>query len=190
RDGRLAVAAGKAVRLFDVETGTELPALLHPAPGAVTESVCWHPDGRRLATGCTDRRIHLWDTQTAREVMTPWVDGASGNIVAFHPDGDLLVSRGWGDSSTRVWDTATGRLLLTAPGLGSRFSPDGRLLGHGGEGNRVRLWRLAAGREVRALRRRNTEGQGAFGYPILHPDRRTLATSGPNWLSFFDVVSG
>src|SRR5262249_50713285 len=150
------------------------------APGSSTYSVCWHPDGRRLATGCTDLKFHVWDTQTGREVMTPWADGVGGTMVAFHPDGDLLVSRGWGGWA-RGWDTATGRRLLTAPGLGNRFSQDGRLLGAGWEGNRVRLWRLAAGRELRALRRRNAEGQEAIGYPILHPDGRTLAAgSGAN----------
>jgi serine/threonine protein kinase/WD40 repeat protein len=190
KDGRLAVAAGNAVRLFDVDTEKELPALRHTASGAVTESVCWHPDGRRLATGCTDLRIHIWDTQTASEVMTPWVVGFDGNMVAFHPDGDLLVSRGF-DTTTRVWDAATGRLLLSAPGLGGLFSQDGRLLGYGVEGNRVRLWRLAAGRELRALRRRNAEGPEGLSAPILYPDgRRLAASSGANWLSFFDAVSG
>jgi serine/threonine protein kinase len=63
KDGRLAVAAGNAVRLFDVDTGAELPALRLKAPEAGITSVCWHPDGRRLASGCTDLRIHIWDTQ-------------------------------------------------------------------------------------------------------------------------------
>jgi serine/threonine protein kinase/WD40 repeat protein len=190
KDGRLAVAAGNAVRLFDVDTEKELPALRHTASGAVTESVCWHPDGRRLATGCTDLKIHIWDTQSASEVMTPWVVGFDGNMVDFHPDGDLLVSRGF-DLMTRFWDMATGRMLLAVPGLGGRFSQDGRLLGFGLEGNRVRLWRLAAGRELRALRRCNAEDQEAPSSPILHPDGRTMsASSGANWLSFFDAVSG
>jgi WD40 repeat protein len=121
--------------------------------------------------------------------MTPWWDGAAGNMVAFHPDGDLLVSRGF-EGATRVWDAATGRLLLTSPDLGGRFSPDGRLFGYGLEGNRLRLWGLAAGRELRSLRRRNAESQETIYSPIFHPDGRTLAAGGSNWLSFFDAVSG
>ena len=54
---RLAVACGNAVQLFDTDTGKELPALRHPA--AVTHTdLTWHPDGRRLAAGCNDRKIH------------------------------------------------------------------------------------------------------------------------------------
>src|SRR5262249_36319608 len=49
RDGRLAVACGNAVQLFDADTGKELPALRHPAAVTWTDSVAWHPDGRRLA---------------------------------------------------------------------------------------------------------------------------------------------
>src|SRR5262249_45266994 len=52
RDGRLAVACGNAVQLFDADTGKELPALRHAAVVTWTSSVAWHPDGRRLAAGC------------------------------------------------------------------------------------------------------------------------------------------
>jgi WD40 repeat protein len=187
RDGRLAAAVGAAVRLFDVETGAELPALHPPVgPGTVTDSVSWHPDGRRLAIGCTDFRIHIWDTQTVRAFMAPWTDTIGGAGVAFHPDGELLVSSGSG-ATTRVWDVATGRLLLTAPAAGGRFSRDGRLLGYSVDGSRVRLWRLAAGRELRALRRRHAEPQEVIRPPVLHPDGRTLIVGAADWLTFFDV---
>src|SRR5262249_6008378 len=152
KDGRLAGAAGDAVRLFDVDTGKELPALHRAAPGPGPHHVCWHPDGRRLAAVYLDRKIHIWDTQTASEVAAPWLAAHYETRVAYNPAGDLLVGRSsWG---TRVWDAATGRHLLTVPdSYGSRFSQDGQLLGWSWEGTRVRLWRLAAGHELRVLRR-------------------------------------
>ncbi len=179
KDGRLAVAAGNVVQLFDVDAEKESPPLRHPT---LAGSVCWHPDGRRLATGCADAKIRVWDTKTAVEVMTPWVDAAAK--VAFNPEGDLLVSR-----DAKIWDATTGRLLLTLPGVRGKFSQDG-LLGHSREGNKVRLWRLADGRELRALRGRKADSPEEFVNPTLHPDGRTLAGSSFNWLSFFDVVSG
>ena len=62
RDGRVAVTAGNRVRLFDADTGREPPPL---DQGHEVHTVAWHPDGRRLATGCDDRRIRIWDAAAA-----------------------------------------------------------------------------------------------------------------------------
>jgi serine/threonine protein kinase/WD40 repeat protein/tetratricopeptide (TPR) repeat protein len=191
RDGRLAVACGNAVQLIDADTGKELPALRHPATVKYTVTVAWHPDGRRLAAGCNDRKIHLWDTETATEVMPSWTGHTvDGMRVAFNHAGDRLVSLDWG-RQTRLWDAATGRMLLTMPGaFGLQFSPDDRLLGPATSGNKIRLWRLAPGRELRVLRCRNAGSLETINSPVVHADGRTLAACGPHWLSFFDLASG
>jgi len=189
-DGRLAVAAGNAVRLFDVDSGKELPALRHASPVRGMASIAWHPDGHRLVTACNDFRLHLWDTRTATEVMPPLVDGHEGLFVAFNPTGDLLLREGYG-SQTRIWDVATGRQLLkSAWKVGHGFSRDGRLLGVGAEGNKVRVSRLADGRELRVLRRRNAGPLERLITAVLHPDGRTLAAGDPHRLTFFDLTSG
>src|SRR5262249_16037821 len=106
RESRLALACRNAgVRLFDVDTGAEPPALRHPPGVTWTFSVAWHPDGRRLAAGCNDRKIHLWDTETGTEVMPPWVgNSANGSFVYFNHEGDRLGSNDWA-ALARVWDT-------------------------------------------------------------------------------------
>jgi serine/threonine protein kinase/WD40 repeat protein len=196
-DSRLAVASNAGVRLFDVDNGSELPVLRHP-PGVLwAYSVAWHPDGRRLAAGCNDRKIHLWDTETGTEVMPPWVgDAADGSIVAFNRDGDRLGSRDW-TGLARVWDTATGRLLLTAPGFSWHFSPTDGLHGYGIEGTKVKLWRLAAGRELRVLRRPNADSLERIHTPVVHADGRMVAAGSfydyhpdRSWLCFFDLWTG
>jgi eukaryotic-like serine/threonine-protein kinase len=191
RDDRLAVACGNAVQLFDADTGRELAALRQPAPVSYIFSVAWHPDGRRLAAGCNDRKIHLWDTETATEVMSPWTGHTADGIrVAFNHAGDRLVSLDWG-GQTRLWDAATGRMLLTMPGaFGLQFSPDDRLLGPATSGNKIRLWRLAPGRELSVLRRRNAGSLEPINFPVVHADGRTLAACSSRWLSFFDLASG
>jgi WD40 repeat protein len=192
RDSRLALAQRNAgVRLFDVDTGAELPALRHPPGVTWTYSVAWHPDGRRLAAGCNDRKIHLWDTETGREVMPPWVgNAADGSIVAFNHAGDRLGSNDW-SGLARVWDTATGRLLLAGPVFLWHFSPTDRLHGYFYEGTKVKLWRLAAGRELRVLRRRNADSLERIHSPVVHADGRILAASaGGDHLCFFDLSTG
>jgi WD40 repeat protein len=188
RDDRLAVACHNVVQLFDSDSGEELPALRHPAE---VTSLAWHPDGRRLATGCSDRKIHLWDTQSAVEVMPPWpghmVDGI---VVAFNHAGDRMISSDWG-LQTRLWDTATGRMLLTFPGnLGFQFSPDDSLLGCGISGNDVKVSQLATGRELRVLRRRQAGSGENIHSPVVHADGRTLAVGTADWLCFFDLSNG
>ncbi len=81
RDGRLAVASGNAVRLFDTDTGKELPTLRDSKAVTRIWYLTWHPDGRRLAVGCSDRKIHHWDTQTATEVMSPWTGHTADGMI-------------------------------------------------------------------------------------------------------------
>ncbi len=185
---RLAVACGNAVQLFDTDTGKELPALRHPAPVTQTSFLAWHPDGRRLAAACNDRKIHLWDTQAAIEVMPPWRGHtADGLIMAFNHAGDRLASTDW-SGQARLWDAVTGRPLLPMPCFG-QFSSDG-LFGPGYSGNKIRLWRLADGRELRVLRPRNAGSLENVYSPVVHADGRTLAADTRDQLCFFDLGSG
>jgi serine/threonine protein kinase/WD40 repeat protein len=189
RDRRLAVAGGSSVRLYDTPSGRELPAL-HSATVDWTHSVAWHPDGRRLAAGCSDRKIHLWDTATGVEATPPWTHGDEDLRLAFNHAGDRLVSKGHGYHS-RLWDTTTGRLLLEMPGnFGLQFTPDDHLLGPEIRGNQVRLWRVADGRELRLLRSRNPVRFNQLGNPVLHKDGGILAANSEGVLSFFDLDSG
>jgi WD40 repeat protein len=102
REPRLAVVAGGAVRLFDTAGGREFPPLRSPAVTWI-HSVAWHPDGRRLAAGCNDRKIHVWDAETAAEVMSPWADPVVGDgmRVRFNHAGDRLVSADWDGQTGR-----------------------------------------------------------------------------------------
>ncbi|HMF15822.1 MAG TPA: hypothetical protein VKE98_01390, partial [Gemmataceae bacterium] len=190
RDNRLAAACGNVVQIFETDTGRELPRLRHPT-GMRTSSVAWHPDGRRLATGSYDRKIRIWDTETATEVMPPWVGHTLEGIrLTFNRAGDRLVSHDWG-IQTRLWDVATGRMLLTLPDVfGGQFSPDDSLFGFGRSGNKLQLYRVVGGRELRVLRRRYADSLERISYPVVHADGRTVAASGDNWLSFFNLATG
>jgi WD40 repeat protein len=190
RDSRLALARRNAgVEVFDVDTGAQLPELRQPPDVTWTYSVAWHPDGRHIAAGCNDRKIHVWDTETGSEAMLPWTGHtADGIYVTFNRAGDRLVSNDWSGQS-RLWDTATGRTLLKLSGyFGMQFSVDD-VLGYAPSGNKVRIWRVAAGRELRVLRRRNADSRETIYAPVLHADGRTLLAAGHHWLSFFDLLS-
>ena len=63
------------------------------------------PDGSKLAAGCGDATIKLWDLRTQEQHI---LAGHSDQVraVGFAKDGELLVS-GCRDGAVKVWDVAT-----------------------------------------------------------------------------------
>src|SRR5580765_5291704 len=75
--------------------------------------------------------------------------------VALSPDGTLLATGGWVDSTSeiRLWKIANGKLALAIPvgvhGVCSAtFSPDGKLLATGGDDSAVRVWDIKEGKQT------------------------------------------
>jgi WD40 repeat protein/serine/threonine protein kinase len=105
-DGRmLAAASAKDVYIWNLERQEE-PTVLHHGVGAY--SIAFRPETdrmpSRLAVGCSDNTIRLWDLRTANEVAELRGHEAYVHAVAFSPDGTRLVS-GSGDGTVRVWDS-------------------------------------------------------------------------------------
>ena len=78
------------VRLWDAETGACVRTL--QGHGGTVRSVCFSPDGRRLASGSGDRTVRLWDVETGACVRT--LEGDAEYMlwsVCFIPDGRRLA---------------------------------------------------------------------------------------------------
>jgi WD40 repeat protein len=77
------------------------------------------------------------------------------SAIAISPDGRYLAS-GSQDSTVKLWDLASGRLLRTLTGHQSKvlalaISPDGRYLATAGEDGAARIWDVQTGSADRAL---------------------------------------
>ena len=70
--------------------------------GRAVYSVCFSPDGRRLASGSYEGTVRLWDVETGACVRT--LEGHGGPVysVCFSPKGRMGASSS-GDRTVRLW---------------------------------------------------------------------------------------
>ena len=162
-DGRLlALGVDKDVEIWEVSTGRQMGTL--SGHGAQIKSVVFSPDGRWLASGGDDAEARIWNVTAQSQVAVLKGHTASVRALVFSPDGELLIT-GSLDQSIRVWQVPTGTHLKTitinesndasgfdmqnaAEVYGLALSRDGSMLASATGDHAVRLWDLAAGKEM------------------------------------------
>ena len=113
-------------------------------------SITYHPDGRHIISGSSDRTIRIWDAATGAAVGKPLAGHTAGVwSVAYSPDGQQIIS-GSLDRTIRIWDAKTGA-LLGAPLRGHSdniwsiaCSPSGKHIVSGSDDNTIRVWNAFA----------------------------------------------
>ena len=202
----------RSVQIWDAESGEELYTL----PGMLIRP--FSPDGKKVATGITTSEdgIQVWDVESGKELYTSqgWV-----NVSLFSPDGKKIVTevdesrRIFGftlseNTSIRIWDAASGKLLHTLPGgficTSPVFSPDGKKIVTrdaksarpipvrwrcGKNPSVLRIWDTDTGKELQKL-----EGHpGIVSHLHFSPDGRKIVVNSLHLLELnqmWDVESG
>jgi WD40 repeat protein len=190
---QLLVGDRTSLRLLNVDTGTMVE--VGPKVAGGHSWVAWHPEGRLLAVGGEmDCKIYLWDVPAGRLVMPLEDHKSRGVVMRFNHAGDRLLSTDW-TGAGHLWDTRSGRLLLTRPGfwVNLHFSPDDRLVGTGSGGTPY-LYHLRRGEEMRTMVHRNKTGQSTpfdfHGTPGLGPEGRLFAIGSGDGVALVDLARG
>ncbi|MFN0052177.1 MAG: WD40 repeat domain-containing protein, partial [Planctomycetales bacterium] len=178
---RLAVTErDSAVRMYERETTQrvwEQKLELNNPFENYTSGITCSPDGKLVAVGATDNRLHLLDAETGAVAGTleghfwyPWA-------LEFSPDSRMLYSAGW-DCLLRRWDVAARRQLDPPEGIHASevvaASPDGRTLAYQDDRGTVRLVDATSGQERRQLASRIAR----FSQLLFSPDGKRLAGGG------------
>jgi WD40 repeat protein len=124
--------------------------------------VAFSPNGKTLATGCSDKHARIWDVETGKPIGKSLEHPAGIVQVQFSPDGRTLLTRDWLHDLLWFWDVAKGSSTREHWGIDgftckfsdATFSKDGRLL-LTAEAGLVRVWDLETNKPV--------------GSPIRHP---------------------
>ncbi len=174
------------IRHWDPSSGQEL-GLIARLSGRI-DALAVAPDGKTLLVvgpmPIQPRQagwIGIWSVIEHREIgrLAPIFDRNIPQYVAYSPDGKTAASQG------RVWDASSGKLLVTLRHQDPRldgllsfcpifYTPDGNHV-LTAEPDGVRIWNIAAGREVR----RAVLWSNCHDRARLSPDGRFLDTRGP-----------
>jgi len=179
-----------SAKIWKVATGELLdqfgiPIEVDPSAFLAVFDVAFNPDGTLLATANCNGEVLLWDVAKHMENKVLTRPTALGRSLAISPDGKLLATSGWLDSTEditewkadlRLWDMTTGELLSTyelhEPGYMSvQFSPNGQILASAG-GETVQLWDVETGNVLVLLDVPNVSSV------TFSPDGTLLATDG------------
>jgi WD40 repeat protein len=184
-DGKVLTTAGvKSLRMWDMTTGKLLREI---ADNYHVSQIFCSPKGRFLATR-GDKSINLRDPNTGQILHSI---STSMWPSAFSPDDKLLVTTGSRDGSVDLWETATGKQVISLKGhkegvLSPAFTSDGMTLFTMDFGKKVCLWNVATA----TLRKSFNMQVPQWRTLRLSPDGQTLAVASGKTVSFWDTETG
>jgi WD40 repeat protein len=134
----------RSIRVWDLETRKEVRTLAdHGGPDDLM-SLCFSPDGKYLLAPAADLSLRLVDVASGKEIKR--IKTGHAYCAAWSPDGKRVVTGGFFDSTLRVWDIESGRMLHSYTGHTGgvtcvTFFPDGKRIASASADRTARVWR-------------------------------------------------
>ncbi len=170
-------------QMYSATTGEPIGQVM-PHGNTVNQAM-FSPDGRLIATRCSDGKARLWFAADGRPAF-PSIGPTQGvTSVAFSPDSRRLLIAS-ADGTAQQWSVDTGQAFGVPLKHGdavnsARFSPDGRWIATASADKTARLWDSEKGEPAGPPLRHDE----ALNQAVVSPDGQTLATRGANrtvWL--------
>jgi serine/threonine protein kinase/WD40 repeat protein len=198
RGERLAalVDGAATITVWNMRTGERVSELKEGGPAGMFS---WSADGRRVACGCGDGMIRLWDAASGK-VEKSLPSSANPAQVALSPDDrTLAVLPGGGTtlsggSIVQLLDSGTGTVMRTLRSragsfMGMKFSPDSRKLAtyssnFGGSTRDNRVWDLE---DAEAGSLDLMTGAAVVGYDFSPDSRQVLAAEASGMIRLWDL---
>jgi len=166
-DGRqIAAAMGDgSIFLIDVASGVTRKVSAHTDD---VRSICYSPDGTRLASASHDKTVKMWNTRDMTVEGTIAAHDRAVTSVDFSPDGKQIVTAS-DDKSVKIW-TDQGKLVGELEGHSNFvyqaiFSPSGKLIGSASWDRTVILWDAKTGTQISTFREHTASVYGLdFGF--------------------------
>jgi len=173
-----------SIKIWDAETGKELQNL--KGHTEKISSVTFSTDGKRLlssskksfAFSTEPYHLKMWDVTTGKEPTISNNQNITGYHATFSPDGKKIARSRTLDSEIIIWDTESGKEVVTLLGSGDEdyniisFSPDGKKVANFKHFERtIKIWDAETGKELQILRG-NTENITSV---IFSPDGTKIA---------------
>ena len=153
---RALVSSGSAAEIVELAQGTTVTTLRNVARPPL--SACFLEDGLRLAGGCEDGVVRMWEATTGRELLALRGHGGRVNAVAVR---NAMAGRpvellsGAEDATLRFWDGERRRdVVETTIGnnvVAAAVHPDGRCVLVGTATGSAALWDLVQRRPLHGL---------------------------------------
>ena len=138
------------IESWDKNTGHHIRSFEGPS-GKIVTAIAFSPDKRFILSKSVDKTAKLWNINTGRILHS--LEGHNDRVcvVAFSPDGQIMLS---GSGNTiRLWDRDTGKLIRSLEGQWQwvTFSPDGQTILSRSADKTIKLWDRNTGRLIRSL---------------------------------------